>query len=205
MVDFTQTAALQRAASAIKDGTDMQEILNALIQNTVNDGVAGTAGTNVTAVEKTTDGINFTTILTLDGVAATIGDTASLAGGALIYTLPTGPIVIKAATMSVGLSLTTGTPTTDTPELGLGTVIGSGANATLGAVAATVENILGPAVADDIAGTAELLTGVADLKIETADAHTVHINWADAFANVDNTAATLDGTVTINWMKVPLA
>lgn len=163
----------------------------------------GTPGTGVTAVEYG-DGFRKTTVLTLAGVAATIGDNASLAGGALIYTFPAGPLVIRSATMSVGLTLTTGTPTTDTPELGLGTTQGTGAAATLGAVAATAENILGPAVANDVAGTAALLTGVADLKIETADAHTVYLNYADAWADVDDTAATLAGTIVLSWDYLPL-
>jgi len=162
----------------------------------------GTAGTGVTAVEYG-DGLRHTSVLTLSGVAATIGDTAALAGGALIYTLPAGPIVVHGATMSVGLNLTTGTPTTDTPELGLGTTQGSGANATLGDVGAGAENILGPAVADDIAGTAELLTGTPGLAIEAAGAHTIYFNYADTWANVTDTAATLAGTVVIDWSLLP--
>jgi hypothetical protein len=161
----------------------------------------GTAGTGVTAVEYG-DGHNHTTVLTLSGVAATIGDNAALAGGALIYTLPAGPILVNSATMNVGLTLTTGTPTTDTPELGLGTTQGTGVNATLGDVDAAAENILGPAVADDIAGTAELLTQSSALAIETAGDHTIYFNYADTWANVDDTDATLDGTVVINWTSL---
>lgn len=164
----------------------------------------GTAGTGVTAVERGNGDVH-TTILTLSGVDITIGDNASLADGSLIYTFPAGPIAILAKSMSLGLSLTTGTPTTDTPEIALGTTLASGANATLGAVAATAENILGPAVMDDIAGTAELLTSAAAFVMETAAAHTVYANVADAWADVDDTAATLDGTVTLVWCRVPLS
>jgi hypothetical protein len=160
---------------------------------------AGTVGTGVTAVEHSSDGKNFTTILTLTGVAFTIGDNAALADGALIYTFPAGAVVINSASINVGLSLTTGTPTTDTPEVALGTTIASGANATLGAVAATAEDICGPAVADDVAGTAEVLTTGSSFVIEAAAAHTVHLNYADTWADVDDTAATAAGTVAINW------
>ena len=160
----------------------------------------GTAGTGVTATEYG-DGRNHVTKLVLSGVAFTIGDTAALADGALIYTLPAGPIVINSSSINVGLTLTTGTPTTDTPEIGLGTVIGTGAVAVLGGTA-TFEDIMGggstPVMAD-VAGTAELFTHVANLKIETADAHTVHLNIADTWANVDDTAATVAGTVWIKW------
>lgn len=162
----------------------------------------GTAGTGVTATDYSADGKHFVSKLVLSGVAATIGDNVSLAGGALIYTLPAGACIVRSASMSVGLTLTTGTPTTDTPELALGTTQGSGANATLGAVDAAAENILGPAVADDVAGTAEVLTAVTDLALEAADDHTIYFNYADAWADVDDTAATLDGTVWIEWVKL---
>lgn len=166
----------------------------------------GTAGTNVTAVEYGFGNLHYT-ILTLAGVAATIGDNAALAGGAAIYTLPAGPCAVLGGTMSLAMSLTTGTPTTDTPELGIGTTVGSGANATLGAVSAACENILGPAVADDIAGTAELLTEIkaTPVSIETAGGHIIYANYADTWADVDDTAATLDGTVGILWLHLPLA
>ena len=95
----------------------------------------GTAGTNVTAVEYG-NGQSHITELTLASVAYTIGDTATLAIGAIIYTLPAGVCVVNSAAMSMGLTLTTGTPTTDTPDGGIGTLIGSGANATLSAVGA---------------------------------------------------------------------
>ena len=168
----------------------------------VSNSPGGTAGTGVTATEYSADGKNFVTKLVLSGVAATIGDNAALAGGALIYTFPTGPIAINSATINAGLTLTTGTPTTDTPELGLGTTQGSGVNATLGAVAATAENICGPVVAGDIAGTAAVSTLVPGLAVEAAAAHTVYFNYADTWADVDDTAATIDGTVYISWTKL---
>ena len=161
-------------------------------------GNAGTVGTGVTAVEAGND-YNHLTTLTLSGVAFTIGDTADLADGALIYTFPAGVISINSVSASLGLTLTTGTPTTDTPEIGLGTVIGTGANATLGAVAAGAEDIAGPAVMDDVAGTAEIFSNSTAQILAAADVHLVHVNIADAWANVDNTAATMAGTVYINW------
>lgn len=159
---------------------------------------AGTAGTNVTAVEHSGNGKDFVTVLTLAGVAYTIGDNASLADGALIYTFPAGAIVVDAASISVGITLTTGTPTTDTPDIGLGTVIGSGAVAVLGGTA-TFEDILTGRAADDVAGTAEVGTVQTSLVIEAAAAHTVHLNIADAWADVTDTAATASGTVVLRW------
>jgi len=166
----------------------------AKLQTAVN---VGTAGTNVTAVEYGA-GQEHVTKLTLASVGYTIGDTASLADGALIYTLPAGALVVRMASISVGVSLTTGTPTTDTPDVGLGTVIGTGAVATLDGTA-TFENILTGQTAADVAGTATVKTVQTSLAIEAADAHTVHFNIADAWANVDDTAATASGTVWLGW------
>lgn len=203
-IDATATELdLLDGSSAANSNASVAAILDAN-KRFATTGSVGTAGTNVTAAEYG-DALNHITILTLSSVAATIGDTASLAGGALIYTLPAGACVVRGATMSVGMTLTTGTPTTDTPEFGLGTTIGSGANATLGAVGAAAENILGPAVANNVAGTAELLTGSPNLVIEAAGDHTVHFNYADAWANVTNTAATLSGTVVLEWTLLPLS
>ena len=171
-------------------------------QMTVSLAPGGTAGTGVTATDYSADGKHFATKLVLSGVAATIGDNAALAGGALIYTFPAGAIAVHSSTINAGLTLTTGTPTTDTPELGLGTTQASGVNATLGAVAPTAEDIGGPVVAGDIAGTAAVNTKVASLAVEAAGAHTVYFNYADTWADVDDTAATIAGTVWIEWTKL---
>lgn len=163
---------------------------------------AGTAGDNVTASHITSDGVNYVTTLTLASVAATIGDNAALAGGALVFTFPDTGILVEAVYGSVGMTLTTGTPTTDTPEFGLGTTVASGANATLGAVAATAENIWGPFVADDVAGTAEVGATAPSLLIQVGGTRTVYFNYADTWADVDDTAATVSGTFKIHWKKL---
>ena len=157
----------------------------------------GTAGTGVTAVEYG-NGQHHTTVLTLTGVAYTIGDNASLADGALIYTFPAGALVVNMASISVGLTLTSGTPTTDTPDGGLGSVIASGSVSVLSGTA-TFEDIMTGQTFNDVAGTAEGKTGQTTLVVEAADAHTVHLNFADAWADVDNTAATAAGTVWLGW------
>lgn len=164
----------------------------------------GTAGTNVTATEYG-DGYHHLTELTLSSVAYTIGDDASLCDSATVYTFPDGEIVVESVNIQVGLTLTTGMPTTDTPEFCLGTVAGSGANATCGAEAATLENLGITAVADDVAGTTEVLTSIgptadtAGFVIADAAAHTVILNVCDAWADVDDTAATMSGSVYIRW------
>ena len=173
------------------------EVNAALAHSSVTDNV-GTVGTNVTAVEAG-NATNHLTTLTLASVAYTIGDNAALADGALVYTFPAGVIAINSVSCSLGLTLTTGTPTTDTPEIGLGTVIGSGVNATLGDVAAGAEDIAGPAVMDDVAGTAEIFSNATPQILAAADVHLVHVNIADTWADVDDTAATMSGSIYINW------
>ena len=165
----------------------------------------GTVGTNCTVIEYGNETYHVSSI-TVTGVAYVIGDTAALGIGALIYTFPAGIVHVQVADCSVGLNLTTGTPTSDTPEIGLGTTIGSGANATLGAVDAAAENIAGPSACDDIAGTAEAFNSLTaegtktnTLVIAAAADHTVYLNFADTWANVDNTAATATGTVRLAW------
>jgi len=163
----------------------------------------GTPGTNVTAKHYSADGINFTSVLTLSSVAVTIGDLASLAYGALIYTMPSGDIAIKACAISVGLT-GAGTPTTDTPEVGIGTVIASGAVSALGGTA-TFEDILEGQAMANIAGTAKVFLDQRPMDMLSAGAHTIHINGADAFADLTSTSATFSGTVTLSWSKLPLS
>jgi len=179
--------------------------IGAVIDNSGNIGDAttdvnvGTANTGVTAVEYG-DGHNHTTVLTISQTdALTVADNAALADGYLLYTFPAGAIAVNSATMSMAVTLAE--DTTATPEVGLGTTEGSGANATLGAADAACENILGPATADDCAGTAELLTGVSALAIEAAGDHTVFFNVADTWADTAGSDLTGDiaGTVVINW------
>jgi len=167
----------------------------------------GVAATDVTAVEAGDD-YSHTTTLTLDlsmGAAFTTG--TSLAAGKLIYTLPAGACIIESAYMSVGLTdlyLLGGGD--NTPDLGIGTVIGSGAVAVLGGTA-TFENIITGQTAANCTGTATVKTSIptaaVPLVIEAGAAHTIHLNVADAWVgNEGDLAITAAGTVVINWKFV---
>lgn len=171
-----------------------------LADDTVSTNVGTVGAATVTATEYG-DGRSHITKLTLASFAIVTGDNASLGTGALLYTFPAGALVVEHSSINVGVTLTTGTPTTDTPEIGLGTVIASGAVDVLGGTA-TFENIMAGAttpVLADLAGTEELFTHVADLAVEAAAAHTVYLNLADAYADLTDTAATVDGTIYIKW------
>lgn len=161
----------------------------------------GTPGTGVTQVT-VGDGRQMTTTLTLTGVAITIGDTADLGTGALIYTLPAGVQFIDYAYMSVALTADDVANQTDTPEVGLGTVIASGAVAVLGGTA-TFEDILEGAAVADCNGTAKVSADVPTANIPlvrlSGDAKTIYLNYADGWADGAVQTATASGTVVLKW------
>jgi hypothetical protein len=160
----------------------------------------GTANTGVTAVEYG-DGYNHVTVLTVSQAAAiTLGDNASLADGYLLYTLPAGAVIIERSYMS--MAVTNAEHSAETPDVGLGTTIGSGENATLDVVdGGNGENILTGQTANDCNGTAEVKTVTTELVIEAASAHTVHFNVACAWADTAGLALDADiaGTVVLVW------
>jgi len=162
----------------------------------------GAVGAGVTAVE-TGDGNQHTTTLTLAGVLPAITGGVNQAVGLLIYTFPAGAIVINHAHISVGITQSEGNIDNDQPEVGLGTVIGTGAVAVL---STTLENIITGQVAANCTGTATVKTAIPTASvpfvIETSEAHTLHFNAADGWAASGDLAATIAGTVVIDWSFV---
>jgi hypothetical protein len=164
----------------------------------------GTANTGVTAVEYG-DAVNHTTSLSF--TALSIGTpitAANLAFGKLLYTMPAGVQIVEAVYMSVALTGTT-TIVGDTPDVGVGSVIASGAQATLSGAGATMEDYVTGQTSGAISGsntstvlavaTAGALTGIA-LNV-AASAKTFHLNVADGWAGAGTVTAT--GTVVIVW------
>jgi hypothetical protein len=165
----------------------------------------GAANTGVTAVEYG-DGFTHTTVLTVSQAdALTLADNAALADGYLLYTLPAGACIVESAYMS--MAVTAAEDTTATADVGLGTVIGSTAIATLDLGAGgTMENILTGQTAANCSGTATVKTAIptanVPLVIAAGDAHTIHFNVADTWADTAGSDLTADiaGTVVINWI-----
>lgn len=161
----------------------------------------GTAGSGVTAVEYGT-GFRHRTVLTLATTLPAIAGGANLGVGKLVYTFPAGAILVHGAKMSVAVTQTQGNITADTPDVGVGTVIASGAVAVLSGTA-TFENIITGQTAADCNGTPSVValqpTAGADLFIAAGAAHTVHLNVADGWAASGDAAALLTGTVAIEW------
>lgn len=150
------------------------------------------------------DAVNHKTVLTMSGMAvgSAVG-AAALAFGKLLYTLPAGAQLMDITYASVAL---TGTVTIvgDTPEIGIGSVIASGAVLVLNGTATFMDYVTeqtSGAISGSntttvlLGATAGIHTGIA-LNI-AASAKTIHLNVADTWAGAGDVTAT--GTVTLTW------
>ncbi len=194
----TVTASKAVVVDANKDITAFRHVTVNTTRTATN---VGTANTGTTAVE-VGDAYNHTTILTVSTTLPAIAGGANLAVGKLLYTFPAGEIIIESAYMSMGITQTQGNINADTPDGGLGTVIGSGVVATLDGTA-TFENIITGQTFTNCTGTAAVKTAIptanVPLVIAAAGAHTVYFNVADGWAASGDAAALLAGTVVLNW------
>jgi hypothetical protein len=168
--------------------------------SSVNVGTVATA-TGLSVVEQG-DAVNHKTVLTLTdfAVGSAVG-AANLGFGALLYTLPAGAQIVEAVYMSVAL---TGTATivADTPDVGVGSTVGTGAIALL---TTTMIDYVDGQTSGAISGantttvlttaTAGALTGIA-LNV-AASAKTLYLNCADGWAGAGDVTAT--GTIHIIW------
>jgi hypothetical protein len=158
----------------------------------------GTAASGSTAVEWGTTRKHHT-ILTVNTTLGAIAGGASLGLGKLLYTFPAGAIRINSVRMSIAITQTQAHINADTPDVGLGTVVASGAVATLDGTA-TFENILTGQTATNCTGTATVKTAACTLCIESADSvRVVYLNVADGWAASGDAAAILTGTVALDW------
>ncbi len=165
-----------------------------------------TLGTGVTAVHEG-DGAHMRSTFTLTAFAlGNSADNAALAVGAAFATLPAGVHAIHVARLSIGVTIADANKA-QTPEIGIGTLIGSGANATLGAVDAAAENIIEGAAVADCNGTAKVINQVPtankSLIINVGDAHALYLNVAATWADMAAVSAlTATGTIVIDWVKL---
>jgi len=163
----------------------------------------GTTGVGVYANHFTADGKNFVTELVFDG-AVFPAVTGSLSVGLLAYTFPAGVHALKSSRIAVALTAADGNNDDDTPEIGLGDTIGSGANTQLSSVAAS-ENILTGQVMDDCSGTVEdktiLQATAGHLINEAAGTKTLYLNVADGWAGAE-AAMPISGSVWLEWTRL---
>ena len=177
----------------------------------------GTAASGVTARDfklggdATTIKYMTTLVIDVDTVIGAVADTAAQARGVLIYTFPAGQIVVWTVYGDIGLDVDETNYDEDQPEVGLGTAIASGSNATLGASGATREDIWGPHVVagcdtNATAADAGQFVTVPNLIIAGAGDHTVHLNIADTWANGTGTpnVTVENGRFMIEWSLLPI-
>jgi hypothetical protein len=161
----------------------------------------GAYGAGVTVTEEGTSRIHQT-VLKINTVLPNIAGGASLGVGNLIYTFPAGNIIVDSAYMSMAITQTTGHINANTPTVGVGTVIASGAVSVLSGTA-TFQNILVGTAAANCTGTPTVLTAIPTANvpfvIAAASAHTIYFNTAAAWAASGDPAAILTGTIIINW------
>lgn len=173
--------------------------------------LVGTKGAATISAEEFFDGVWHTTRLTCtDFNMGTMGDNASLADGALVYTLPDGEIIIGEA-MFQGTLLATASVLTDTPDVGIGTTVASGAVSVLGGTAA-FENVIGGSAAASInngavGGVGGVVANGSTLPLRIASSgglnHTLYLNFADGWADVTTATDVLfTGVIVLRWMKV---
>ena len=161
----------------------------------------GTPAAGVTAVEYG-DGRIHQTELAINSALPAIAGGANLGVGKLLYTFPAGVQVIEGAYMSIGITQTQGNINADTPTVGIGTVIASGAIANLGGTA-TFEDIIEQQVAANCTGTATIIgmppPGGVPIYTNVSDSKSVYFNVANGWSAGGDTAAKITGTVTILW------
>ena len=176
------------------------------------EGLVGTAGTSISAVEMGEGNRRRTVLLVTAPISiVTNPDTAALGSGALIYTFPAGQIIVERVYGDMGLEIDDAANIADTPEVGLGTLIATGAIATLGAGDAAMEDIWGPHVVAgcdvgaDATDAGQFVT-VPNLIIAGASAHLVHFNCADTWGNGAGTNDVFlnTGRFVIDWTLMPI-
>jgi hypothetical protein len=162
----------------------------------------GAVGTSVTAVENG-DGKSHVTTLTITNKAYTIGDNQNLGIGSIIYTLPAGTQMVEACYISVGLTATDAANAANTPEVGVGTTIGTGA---ITAVTTTMEDIFEGDAMANCTGTAYVLaklpTANVPLLFQTGGTKDIFLNFAAAWSDNTVQTATVSGTVVLKWTSL---
>jgi hypothetical protein len=162
--------------------------------------LVGTAATGSTAKEFVSDRYH-TTILTVSTTLPAIAGGANLAVGKLLYTFPAGVQVVLATYMSLAITQSEGNITADTPDIGIGSVIGSGVVATLDGTG-TFEDMLTGQTANDCDGTAEVACVQTSYVSLVAGSKAVYFNAADGWAASGDAAAALAGTVILKWLQM---
>jgi hypothetical protein len=164
-------------------------------------GTKGTTTAGSITVSEFGNAGGYKTVIDLVNVPLIVTTAAAdLAAGKLLYTLPDGDIVIKSAAIALGLEGTAALVEDDTPDLGIGTVIATGAVDVLGGIA-TFENIMTGQTIADCQGTVKVAAVDTILPVLAAAAHTIHLNVAAGWAGAD-AGVKVSGRIVIEWNKL---
>jgi len=160
----------------------------------------GTVAAGSTVVEYG-DGVHHQSVITVDTTLGDIPGGAELGLGKLVYTFPAGALDVKATYMSIALTQTDGNIDSDTPDVGIGSVVASGVVGVLGGTS-TFEDMLTGRAAADCNGTATVAHVATSKLTATGDAHTVYFNAAFDWTASGDDACAIAGTIIIEWTFV---
>lgn len=168
-------------------------------------GTVGTAATGVVAQEQ---GVyHHVTILTLNTVLPAIAGGASLGVGKLLYTFPPGAQLIKSSRVQVAVTQTQGNINANTPVIGLGSVIASGAISVLSGTGTFQDINVGKAAANctgtPTVQTVKTTASPFEFVTEVAGSKSLFLNAAAAWSASGDAAALLTGTVSVEWINLP--
>jgi hypothetical protein len=179
------------------------QLLNTTVTSLQSDTSKGSPWFNVTAQEYG-DGKHHVTVITISNTNTlpAIAGGAALGVGVLLYTFPAGAQVINSSYINVAITQTQGHITSDTPTVGLGTVVASGAISVLSGTS-TFQNISVGKAAADCNGTpteqAAIPTAGHGLVLDVGSTKSLYFNAAANWSANGDTGAKLSGTVTVEW------
>lgn len=203
--DGSDHANVATATTNIANLTNGTTVRTGRVKNSTT-GSVGTVPTGVTAIHYG-NGSHITTVLTLTNVdLGAVVAAANEAHGALIYTFPAGVHVHEVTYMNIGVVGAAGVKA-DTPDLGIGSVIATGAVAVLGGTPAFEDYVTGQTMTD-VDGTATVaMTGatagvLSDISLNLATSvKAVFLNIADGWAAPSATLLA-SGTIVLKWNKI---
>ena len=165
--------------------------------------VWGTAYNNSGLTEHV-NGNYHTTSITVNTNFAAIAGAGAFATGVLVYSFPTTTnkyIFIDSVRLRARINQTSGNINADTPDLGIGTQVASGANALLSA-SSNFENIVtGQTAPNCINNYISAVTTSGGYS--TNDSLALYLNVADTWSGADSGPA-IQASIVINWHYAPL-
>lgn len=161
-------------------------------------GVPGVAATNVVATETGFGPYHQTKLVITNAVLPAITGGVAQAVGVQLYTFTSANYVIDKAFGFFGITQTGGNINADTPDVGLGTVVATGAVAVLGGTA-TFEDVMTGAALTNCTGTKSRRLVAQSVPVLRTTTDNLFFNAADTWAAGGDTGALVNGEVTIDW------